>query len=156
MKGYVRSILTFSALVGFLSLSAPSARAGGEDFETFQADCNGFNPVNNTYKRGAVCTVNLLHGTCMGDRYTAPGGYNAQVLKYQRRRWVPVTRLTHYSACEPESENGVNRKMQFRVSQTSFYKVRVDAVGDRKPAYWDTVLSVDSTPDLLGFTIRVK
>lgn len=146
------AVLTF----GFFLHTSP-AYAGGEDYETFQADCNHYDLNTNTYARNSTCTVDLLHGPCIGsgNNYN-PRGYNAIVYRLQGRRWVPVTRSTHYDSCAEESENGVNRTMKFRVTKSGTYRVLLDEVGDHQPAFWASVLAVNMSDDASTFFINVR
>ena len=150
------AVLALSMFSGLLVATTPgSALASGEDFQIFQADCSGFDSESYTYQRGAVCTVNLLQSSCISDVSVAPRGFSAQVMKLRGRRWVPVTRLTHYAACD-SMEAPRNRSMTFRATSSGVYSVLLDAIGDRKPAFRASVLAVSLSPDTLSFAINVR
>ena len=157
MKGYQIPVAVLFLTLFFCGLRPAPAFAGGEDMETFQADCSGFDPSTSTYRRGGTCTVDLLSGSCIhNSSSTRVRGFVAQVQKLQGRRWVGVTRATAYSVCEAESENGVNRKMSFRAKTSGTYRVILDGVGDRRPAFVSTVLAVNTSSDLKTFYIKVR
>lgn len=144
-------------LTGFFSVCAPApAFAGGEDFQVFQADCNGYDENTGTYPRGTTCTVNLLHGVCLYDVTYGPGGFNAQVLKLKGRRWVAVTRVTHYAACDSTEFPKINRNMSFKANSSEIYTIRVDGVRDGKPPFLGPVVAMSSFGDSMYFAINVR
>ncbi len=155
-SSYFRLCLVVAALIVAAVASQSVAHAGGEDSQTFQADCSGYQPSSGTYAKNAACVVDLLNGQCIEDASIAPRGFRARVYRFNGKKWLPVSRLTRYAACAEESENGVNRKMRFRASRSGTYAVLLDAIGDGLPAYWGTVLAIGSAPDFQSFVVTVR
>jgi hypothetical protein len=99
--------------------------------------------------------ASLLNSKCIHNESYLSKGNNAYVAKRVGSKWQRVTEITNYASCAEESENGVNRKMKFKVKKRATFAIIVDAVGDGKPAYQETVLATGLSSNLKRFTIEI-